>query len=361
LKFGPLGHYNYQVLPQSDQDLNYALDTLNVKGSVFAFPDQCEQVIKETADLSVPEDYSGVSSVVLSGMGGSALGGRVLSSIIWDSMRIPMVISTDYRLPDFVGPDTLVIVSSYSGNTEETLMAMAEAQKRKARLFILSAGGKLAQISRDQKISSYIFNPRFNPSNQPRMALGYAIMSVAVILSRCGFVKSPEGLDKIPGFLRSRQTESARLLDISRSLLGKIPVLVASEHLKGAAHCFKNQINENAKNYCDFYDLPELNHHLLEGLTYPKTNSDNLIFLFFTSDMYNSEIQKRYPLTAEAVKRHQINFLNWQVAGSDYLSQALDLVQSGSFIAYYLSLLNGVDPGPIPWVDWYKDEIRKMV
>lgn len=339
--------------------LNIGLDTLGMSKSLELFPAQCRQVLDEMAHISLPAEFSSVSNIVISGMGGSALGGRVINSLERQTLKTPVIVSTEYHLPNFVNEHTLVVISSYSGNTEETLSSLAEARARNAQIFILASGGKLGSLKEELHLPGYIFNPKHNPCRQPRMGLGYNITALVSLLSRSGLIHSPENLSQLPGFLADRQEQSAHLVEAARSLSGKIPVLVASEHLKGAAHCFKNQINENAKAFAALFDLPELNHHLLEGLAFPKTNSQNLAFLFFSSGKYHPEIVKRYPLTESVAKKQNIPVLEYQVSGPSRLFEVMDLVQAGGIIAFSLALINGIDPGPIPWVDWYKDNINK--
>lgn len=341
--------------------IDTSLDTTHVLDSIRELPLQCEQTLSDVKELDIPTDYSHIQNIVLSGMGGSALGGRVLLGFQQSILKVPFVVSTEYGIPSFVNENSLVIISSYSGNTEETLFAFNEALSRKANIITICAGGKLGELSPQLKIPTYIFKPDHNPSNQPRMALGYSIFAILAILERCGLIHPEAELSSIPQFLKTRQSREQELLDLAENLVGKVPVLIASEFLKGAAHCIKNQINENAKNYADLYDLPELNHHLLEGLSFPKSNPQNLAFLFCISSRYRHQLTIRYPLTRQVIVKNGISAFDLQVEGDNDLAQSMDLIQSGAYIAYYLALLNGVDPGLIPWVDWYKDEIRKVV
>jgi glucose/mannose-6-phosphate isomerase len=342
-------------------DLPNTPDSTNVIGSIREFPNQCEQTLKDIENLDLSGNYSQINNLVICGMGGSALGGRVLLSLQHSLLKVPLIVSTEYNLPYFVNNNTLVIASSYSGNTDETLFSLNEALSKKAKIISITTGNKLGDLSDQLDIPHFIIRPDHNPSNQPRMALGYSIYATLAILKRCGLVNPETNLSSIPEFLISRQNREQELLELSSNFVRKIPVIVASEFLKGAAHCVKNQINENAKNFADLYDLPELNHHLLEGLTFPKTNPQNLAFLFCISSGYRHQLKIRYPLTRQVIEKNGIPTYDLQVEGDSELTQAMDLIQSGSYMAYYLAMLNGVDPGPIPWVDWYKDEIRKVV
>ena len=144
---------------------------------------------------------------------------------------------------------------------------------------------------------------------------------------------------------------------LAPQLRDKIPVIIASEHLKGVAHDLKNQLNENAKTFAVYFDLPEANHHLLEGLAFPKSNLHNLAFLFLESPHYHPEVLRRYPITAEVVAKHHLPVFHLQTQGASPLQEVMDTIQSGAYLAYYLSQEYGIDPGPIPWVNWFKDQL----
>ena len=355
-------HPDSYRIPSPDilSDQLIRLDSLRVGDSITAFPDQCAQVIKDISLQHPPASCSLVDNIVVSGMGGSALGGRVLASLERQVLKVPLVISTEFHLPNFVGPKSLVVISSYSGNTAESISALAEARARNAQVYILASGGKLAQIAKKDNLPAYIFDPLHNPSGQPRMGLGYNIISLVSLLSRCRLINSLPELNRLPQFLKDRQAHSAEFFSLAVKLTAKIPVLIAAEHLKGAAHCFRNQLNENSKTFACLFDLPEANHHLLEGLTLPKTNPQNLQFIFLYSDYYQEQIKKRFTLTSQVIQKNSLPSLTFSPSGPNPLFETMDMIQSGSYIAYYLALINRIDPGPIPWVDWYKDQINNI-
>ncbi len=332
-------------------------DSRGILDSIGRFPDQCAQVLKETPFLSMPAACSLVDNIVISGMGGSALGGRILSGLARQALRVPLIVSTEYHLPNFVNHKTLVVISSYSGNTDETISSLNEAEVRGAQIFVIASGGKLAKIAEDKKLPNYIFDALANPSGQPRLGLGYNIMSLVSLLSRCQLIKPFENLAGLAEFLRNSQEESKKKAqEIAQKFQGKIPVILASEHLKGVAHDFKNQLNENAKNMAMFFDLPEANHHLLEGLGFPNSNRENLLGVFLTSDKYHAEVQKRYPLTKSVFQKQGISCIDIAGVGTTPFYESMYLIQLASYISFYVSQLNGIDPGLIPWVDYFKDQ-----
>jgi glucose/mannose-6-phosphate isomerase len=335
------------------------VDSFHILDSIKAFPLQCQQVIREVALQHIPPECYLVNNIVISGMGGSALGGRIIASLERQMLKVPIVVSAEYHLPNFVNQKTLVVISSYSGNTEETIFSLAEARARAAQIYIITSGGKLMKMATEQNLPHYIINPLHNPSAQPRLGLGYSILAIITVLARCQLIHPIENLGQLKAYLEEKQTAVNSFQNLAHNLQGKIPILVSSEHLKGAAHAFKNQLNETGKNFAASFDLPELNHHLMEGLAYPGTNTSYLHFVFITSSHYHPEVKKRYPLTMDVVNRQKIPFSHLHLTGPSRFFETLELVQTGEFISFFLSQLNGVDPGPVPWVDYFKDTLSK--
>lgn len=351
-----------KVLTKEQPVMGIAGDSLGVLAAIGKFPKQVHQVLSEMPLQHVPTSCNLVHNIVVSGMGGSALGGRILANLERQVLRVPLIVSTEYHLPNFVNEKTLVVVSSYSGNTEETLTSLNEAQARNAQIFVLASGGKLAQLAITKNLPNYIFDPKYNESGQPRLGLGYNIMALVSLLSRCQLINPPVSMSELAEFLEFHQKWSQMEgQKIASQITGRIPLILASEHLKGVAHDFKNQLNENAKNVAAYFDLPEANHHLLEGLSFPKSNSDNLAAVFFTSDKYHPEVRRRYPLTQTVFHKQHIPTVAIEAKGPNTFFEAMYMVQLSSYISFYMSQLNGIDPGPIPWVDFFKDEIHKMV
>ena len=256
-----------------------ALDKSGILDSISALPTQVDQAFSEVIALEIPSVYAGAKNIIVTGMGGSALGGRVIDALKLSELRAPLEVFTELSLPKYVGKDTLVIVSSYSGNTAETISALRDAIEKKAMVIGVCTGGKLEEILRQEKLPCYVFSPSANPSNQPRMGLGYSITSILSILAKLNFLTLDR--EDIVRIIRQMgesisdfNPDSPERRNLAKSLAlklkGKIPVLIASEHLIGIAHAFKNQLNENSKTFSLLFDIPELNHHLLEGLKNPQ-------------------------------------------------------------------------------------------
>lgn len=342
-------------------------DTGKILASIRMLPDQIEQAWEEIKNIDIPRKCPMANNVVICGMGGSALGGRIIDSLLEDRVRLPIEINTAYNIPNYVNKNSLVILTSYSGNTEETLSAAHMAVAKNANIFGITTGGKLARFLKKENLPEYVYDPKANPSGQPRMGLGYSIASTMAILAKCGFVHLTnddvyELVVVMRKFIKEVDVDVSTHENLAKSLSqkikNKIPILITSSHLLGVAHAFKNQLNENSKTFSMLFDLPELNHHLLEGLKFPVKSRELLHFLFIKSPIYSDRILKRFELTADVVEKNGYDFSKYNVRSKTKLSQIFEVLILGSFISFYLAVLNGADPSKIPWVDYFKKELE---
>lgn len=342
------------------------LDKSNLLESIELLGKQCEQTWREIKKLRMPKKYRNIENVVISGMGGSTLGGHIVQSLFANQLCAPLEIVRGYSLPGYIGPKTLLILSSYSGNTEETLAAAYVGQKNKAKIVGLTTGGQLANFLQRNNYPSYIFQPAFNPSRQPRMGLGYSIVGQMGILKQCGLLKVnnqeiKEVIEKlrILNYELRIENKNSFAKKLAQCLKGKIPILIGSEFLVGNIHTFANQINENAKCFAAYFELPELNHHLMEGLKNPSANPKNLIFVLFNSNLYHPRNQKRYKILKEVLQKNKINFIEYQPKAKTKTLQSFEVLLLGSYASFCLAILYDLDPSPVPWVDFFKKRLGK--
>ncbi|MFH1822272.1 MAG: SIS domain-containing protein [Patescibacteria group bacterium] len=340
-----------------------------VAKSIELLPDQIRQVLGDARLIKIPSEYSKVTQIVVNGMGGSNLGAGIIKASLESEIKVPITITPGYRVPAFVNKNTLYLISSYSGSTEEPLSVYQEIKKRKAKIMAITSHGqgKLEKLMLKDNIPGYIFKPEFNPSNQPRLGLGYSIFGTAVILAKSGLFKInvSEINDLIANLeIWSRElrpivkTKTNEAKKIASAIYNKKPIIVGAEFLIGNLRTMRNQFCENSKNFASYLTLPELNHYALESLANPKSNINNLIFLFFDSKLYHPQIQKRSQLTKQVIKKNKIAVLNYELKSKTKFAQAFEMLQIGSWITYYLAILNQVNPAIIPWVDWFKKELK---
>lgn len=342
------------------------IDVSNVLGSVEELGMQCEHAWDEVKKIQVPDSYRHVDNVVMCGMGGSGLGARVIDSVYSEQLKLPLIQIHEYHLPGFVNERTLVICSSYSGETEETIANARAAVERKAKWMAIGTGNSLIDLAKSEGVPFYQINPRFNPSNQPRMAIGYSIVGQIGLAAKSGLITVEDyELNQVLAAMKRICQESAVETETVKNpakklavkMKDKIVVFVAAEHLVGAIHTVNNQQNENAKNFCVNLQVPELNHHLMEGLKHPLSNPKNLLFIFVNSSLYPNRIRQRILLTKEVVEKNGIEAVVLEMVSASKLSQAFELIQLGSYANFYLSILYGQNPAPIPWVDYFKERL----
>lgn len=341
-------------------------DKSDLLGSVEALPSQIQDAWEQTKSLSFPTDYANVKNIVVSGMGGSNLGSQVIKHLYKDELAISLEICPHYNLPAYVGTDTLVILSSYSGTTEETLSAAKQALELNTKILVITGGGPLAEMAKEHNWPMYLIDPKFNPSKQPRMAIGYAVIGQLAIFAKLGFIKFGESdvlslvnslTDMAHQLSPDIENNPAKLL--AYNAYDKHIIFVAAEHLIGSAHVVNNQVNENAKSLTSEWHLPEFNHHFMEALSFPKLSRENTIFLLFNSALYHERVQKRVLITKSLLEQKGYESHAILATTSTKLEQVFETILIGEFMAAYLPILYGIDPSAIPNVDWFKAEMNK--
>ena len=344
------------------------IDPQGALASIEMMGSQVKQVWEEAQSLQFDPSYKDINCVVVAGMGGSILGTHVIQTVFKDEIKVPILIVPDYELPSFVNEKTLVIVSSYSGTTEETLAAVADAVKKGAKIAGITSGGPLAEFLHNGNYPALIFDPVFNPCKAPRMALGYSIFGQMALLAKAGVlpVTQKEYEDVLKIIAKTHMLFSANVAQeqnpaklLAFEMLARIPVITVAEHLEGVAHVFANQLNESAKNFSEFRVVPEMNHHLMEGLQFPDSNGLNLLFVTVHSQLYAKSNQRRMDLSQEVISQNHLEYKSFDLAASTKLEQAFEFLVFAAYASFYLALLNNQNPVPNPWVDWFKSELKK--
>lgn len=361
-----------------------------VKQSLFYLPEQILTSWKESCKAFDGKKKQ-IDAIAVFGMGGSGLGADIVKSMLRAQILTPFAIVNNYSAPFFVDEKTLCIFSSYSGNTEEVIEAYKEAKKRGAQMCVIAAGlprrssnesgtkagGKLAQLARlesrlarqakKDKVPAYVFDPKYNPAGAPRLGVGYSVGAVLGALCASGVLGLNQAsvdleLKRIFPSRDEIKKKAAHFSALGRVLakriFGRIPVLVGSSHLEGSVHTFANEINETAKNFSAHFYLPELDHHLLEGVLKPAGLKKSLFFILFQSELYHPRVARRYKLTAEVLKKNGIPSLILNPSQTSLIGEALDVMILGCFAAYHLAKFNKVNPLPNPWVDYFKKKLK---
>jgi glucose/mannose-6-phosphate isomerase len=339
-----------------------AADPGNMLDRIKDLPKQVRDAWTIARAAQLPPAHGDVRNITVAGMGGSAIGGDLAAALLAGELKVPMNVHRDYGLPAYVGRDSLVIASSYSGNTEESLSSFEEAQRRGARVLVLTTGGKIAELARAAKYPVITFS---YPA-QPRAALGYSLGLVLGALTRLGFVRDLSAdIDAAladVAKLEERVHEGARTNDAKKlaiELYGRVIFAYGGGVLGVMARRVKGQWNENAKNWGAFDVLPELNHNGVVGFPHPDIARDALTVLLLRSDRDNPRHKLRFDVTRELLDRASIPHKTLQFSGANMLSEVLQLTLFTDYVSFYVALLNGVDPSPVKSIDYLKERLAK--
>ncbi|MCK9360952.1 SIS domain-containing protein [Patescibacteria group bacterium] len=324
-----------------------------IRASIEALPRQIRQGWELGRMAVLPPAYKKTTHAVVSGMGGSSLGAHVMLTACAERLKIPVELVNGYDLPSYVSEDTLVILSSYSGTTEETLATANQAAKKGAKCVVLTVGGALGDLAKKKRWPLLLLDAENNPSNQPRMGVGSSAMAIHGIFAALGHLKLTDA-DVKKMERAAAQDESATAKTLASRIGDRALFFLASEHLLGAAHVANNQVNENAKRISTFFALPEFNHHFLEGLSYPTQIKRDLVAVLFQSERYHPQNQKRVALTAEQLSKNRIEPIIVTLDGGGKLEEAWRLIRLGASLSLELALRQNIDPEPVPNVEAFK-------
>lgn len=337
--------------------------------SLLNFKNQLKEAWLEVKKIPLFEKEQEFSKILLCGMGGSALPGYFLKSVFEKEMKIPLEIVNHYDLPAWVDRQTLLFFVSYSGQTEETIAATFKAKKRNLKGIIIASGGSLAKLAKKWSWPCYLFTPKANPSKQPRLGLGYPLASLLGILKRLKILNvSEEEMKEVwqnllpeeeKKYLPDQPWSKNLAKKIALASQNKVLILLGGEHLLGNLHILANQINENAKQFAYFFPLPEMNHHLLEGLSFPQERKF-FHFLFLSSSLYHQRVQERLSLTSEVLQKQGFSFSLWSGTKKKRFLSAFEALVFGNFLSFYLACLNQTNPLAIPWVDYFKSRLSNL-
>jgi glucose/mannose-6-phosphate isomerase len=329
------------------------LDTKNVGLSIALLKEQVLQVVKEFPNhIAIRSNV--IRNVVVCGMGGSALGADVLRSLYEPYLTVPFTIVNGYDLPGYVDRATLVVCISYSGTTEEPLSCLQQALQKKAPVFVICTGNAMAAQAKKRRIPAFIFTTGNNPSGQPRIGTGYTMTALYLLLKQLHLLKS--GAVDLIAATRAMDIDPVKALALARAVHGQSLVIVAAGHLRGNAHIMSNQSNESGKVFAPYYCIPELNHHLLEGMGSLRTARNHWTIVFLDSRHYAPAIKKRLTITERIMKKQGFRTVRLSVGGS-IAEEVLRLISFGSWLTYYEAILSGLDPATIPWVNYFKKHL----
>ena len=324
---------------------------------ISRFTEQLEEAlaIAESAEVSI--SAKDINKVYVAGLGGSGIGGDFVREFIRDEARIPYLGGKGYTIPQFIDEKTLAIVSSYSGNTEETVSQYDFLMRTGAKILVISSGGKLIEMAKDNN-QDHINIPNNWPS--PRACLGYSVVLQLGVLQKMGII-SDQSLSQIKTAIRLLNSEEDEIKsmakDIADVLHGKLPIIYTTEKNEAVGVRWRQQINENSKLLCWHHVVPEMNHNELVGW---RDKNENLVVVYLRNDDDHVRSAKRIEINQEIIepKCHQI--IDVYSKGKTLIEKSLYLVHLGDWVSWYLAQLRGVDAIEVNVIDYLKSELAKF-
>jgi len=347
-------------------------DPSDMRKLIAEFPRQATEAVAIGKSFSCSIDGKSIRNIIVSGLGGSAIGGDILRAFSADTIRVPFQVNRNYTLPEYVDEKTLVIIASYSGNTEETISAYKDALRRRAKIVCISSGGEISR--RAKKIDQPLITiPGGLP---PRAALGYSFFPVLLLLHKLKFIPSPEKeiretlalLAKKSDLYQGAEGESNPAFSIAKRLHGKLPVVYsAAERFDVVNVRWRGQISENAKVLAYGHIYPEMNHNELVGwsTTFHKGNTatpnmDDIAVVILHDKNDHKRVQMRMEITRKIIAQCASDIIDVRSEGTSLLARMFSLIYLGDWTSYFLALLNHVDPTPVKAIDYLKNELSKQ-
>lgn len=333
-------------------------------GFLYELPEQFARSLEMTFDFA-GQYRKPFQNMVISGLGGSAIGGDIVRTLAASRAELPIVVNRNYDLPAFVNQNTLFAAVSYSGNTEETLSAYQQAREKGASIICLTSGGKLAQWAANDGYSVI----KVPGDLVPRAATGYLFAPLALFLEEIGMLHNlrPQIEETIAVLRQQRQQLDPQVSQpnnparqLAEHLRGAIPIIWGSTGLTEAvALRWKAQINENAKSPAYYNLFPELNHNEIVGFEVPKELLSHLAVVILRDQGDSPQIQKRMAITRQIIEKQVQEVLEVSSQGQSFLARFYSLVYLGDYTSVYLAHEYGINPTPVQVIDYLKSELAR--
>lgn len=320
---------------------------------IEGFANQLKEAIEIGEKIKLNKVTKPFGNVVVTGMGGSGIGGTLLSELVAKESKVPILVNKNYFLPSYVDENSLVIVSSYSGNTEETIQSLESALERGAKIVSISSGGKLKEIAEAQNID-HITIPSGMP---PRAALGYSLVQMLFTLYNFDIIGTGFKEDlyaSISLLEKEKDGIQSQAENIAKTLLGKTVVIYSPFGEEGVALRLRQELNENSKVLAWHNTIPEMNHNELVGWIEKR---DDLAVVFFRNNTDYARVSKRIDLTKEIVLKYASKVVEIYSKGNSPIERAMYHVNVGDFISSYLAEMRNIDPNEIQVIEYLKSSL----
>lgn len=304
-------------------------------------------------------DISKIKNIILTGLGGSAIGGELLQNYLKKELNYPYAVNRNYELPNYADDNTLVIASSYSGNTEETISALNHAIKKKCQVVCITTGGRVEEIAKQNKFPAAMLQKGF----QPRYALWVNFFTLLNLFNSLKLIPDQtKTVEKTIELLKSKGEEYSKeqneALALAEKMVGYVPLIYSvSDYTSAVGTRLKGQFNENSKQHSFFNNYPELDHNEIMGWEGYKPNQMNLVLLNILDNDYNEKVKKRFEITSEIIRKSGAEVINLKSNQNDMKLRLADLIYLGDWITYYYAVIRSFDPTTIDNINYLKEHL----
>lgn len=329
---------------------------MNMKELVADFPKQLQKALLIAQSAELKKGINSINNVVISGLGGSGIGGSIVSELVADEAACPIIINKDYSAPAFINENTLAIICTYSGNTEETIQVLKHCIQAKAKIAVITSGGEAANIA-EQNAIDYILLPAGFP---PRSCIGYSICQILKVLHFHGIIKNSH-LKEVEETIALLDSQKSEILNeanqVANAIFDKLPIIYTLGNTEGVAIRFRQQLNENSKMLCWHHVIPEMNHNELVGWTEKNDNLAVVVFRY-ANDFYRSV--KRLEVCKEVFSKYCNTVIEINAKGKTPVQSALYMIHLGDWISCLIADIKKVDAVDISIINHLKSELSKM-
>ncbi len=328
---------------------------MDMQSLVEGFPGQLEEALRIGKSALLSEPKQEIRNVLICGLGGSGIGGTIISELAFSVSKVPVSVTKGYFIPEFVDQHSLVVISSYSGNTEETLACMEQSIAKKAQVVCITSGGKVLELAQQNKLD-HIIIPGGMP---PRACLGFSLTQLVIVFAKHKLLptSSVNDLENSVALLKQEtkniRTEAEAL---AQKLFGKMPVIYCTTNYEGVAIRFRQQLNENAKVLCWHQVIPEMNHNELVG--WAGGNEEISVVLLRDPDEYERN-NYRIAINKEIISKITPHFTEVVSKGKSAIEKSIYLTHLGDWASVYLANLRGVDAVEVNVINFLKGELKK--
>ena len=343
-----------------------SVDNSNMFKSIYDFSSNIESAFEIGEKILLNKNYNSMNRVVIAGMGGSAIGGDVVRLLLSSSNNIPITVSRNYNLPSWVDENSLVICSSYSGNTEETLSSFDDAKNKNSKIISISTGGILKDLTSKNDLD-FIQIPK---GLQPRAALAFSFVPIVYLLIKIGII-GKEILEKLKNSLPqlnesrklySQDNENNPTYNLAKHIYKTFPLIYTQDNTTSIiARRWKGQLNENSKMLAFSNVIPEMNHNEIVGWENNPKLLKKISIIWLIDENNHKRNILRMNQSNSLIKNFSSNHYFIEMKGDTFIERCLKFIHFGDWLSYWCAIFHKTDPTPVKKIDLLKNKLSESI